>query len=36
VPGLLAQLRQQHAAHKASGAVDPPVIINNGVPGTGL
>jgi uncharacterized lipoprotein YddW (UPF0748 family) len=36
VPGLLAQLRQQHAAHKASGMPDPPVIIYNGIPGTGL
>jgi uncharacterized lipoprotein YddW (UPF0748 family) len=36
MPGLLAQLRQQHAAHKASGVADPPVIIYNGIPGTGL
>jgi uncharacterized lipoprotein YddW (UPF0748 family) len=36
VPGLLAQLRRQHAARKASGVLDPPVIIYNGVPGTGL
>ncbi len=36
VPGLLAQVRQQRLARKASGAIDPPVIIHNGTPGTGL
>ena len=36
VAGLLAQVRQQRAARKASGAADPPVIIHNGIPGTGL
>ena len=36
VPGLLAQVRQQRIARKASGVPDPPVIIHNGIPGTGL
>jgi len=36
VPGLLAEVRRQHAARKAAGAVDPAVIIYNGTPGTGL
>jgi len=36
VAGLLAQVRQQRAARKASGMADPPVIIHNGIPGTGL
>lgn len=35
VPGLLAQLRREHSAHKAAGILDPPVIIYNGIPGTG-
>lgn len=36
VPGLMAQVRQQRIARKASGIPDPPVIIHNGIPGTGL
>ena len=36
VPGLLTQVRQQRATRKASGVPDPPVIIHNGTPGTGL
>jgi hypothetical protein len=36
VSGLLDQVRQQHAAHKASAALDPPVILYGGTPGTGL
>lgn len=35
-PDLLAQLRQAHAAHKASGILDPPVTILSGDSGTGL
>ena len=36
VPGLLDDVRKQHAAHKASGQPDPPVILYGGTPGTGL
>ena len=36
VPGLLDDVRRQHAAHKASGPPDPPVILYSGTPGTGL
>lgn len=36
VPGLLAALRAQHLAHRTAGTPDPPVIIHNGIPGTGL
>lgn len=36
VPGLLDDVRRQHAAHKASGQPDPPVILSGGTPGTGL
>jgi len=36
VPGLLADLRRQHAARKAAGTPDPPVILQGGTPGTGL
>jgi uncharacterized lipoprotein YddW (UPF0748 family) len=36
VPGLLDDLRRQHAALKASGAPEPPVILYNGTSGTGL
>ena len=36
VPGLLDDVRRQHAAHKASGQPDPPVILYGGTPGTGL
>ena len=36
VPGLLDDVRRQHAAHKASGQPDPPVILYSGTPGTGL
>ncbi len=36
VPGLLAQVRAEHAAQKAAGTPVPPVIIYGGVPGTGF
>ena len=36
VPGLLDDLRRQHAAQKAAGTPFPPVIIYNGTSGTGL
>ena len=36
VPGLLAEVRGQRAARKASGAAEPPVVIYGGVPGTGF
>ena len=36
VPGLLADLRRQHAARKAAGTPDPPVILYSGTSGTGL
>ncbi len=36
VPGLLDDLRRQHAARKAAGTPDPPVILYNGTSGTGL
>lgn len=36
VPGLLDDVRRQHAARKAAGTLDPPVIILSGTPGTGL
>lgn len=36
VPGLLDDVRRQHAARKASGQPDPPVILYSGTPGTGL
>ncbi len=36
VPGLLADLRRRHAARKAAGTPDPPVILYNGTSGTGL
>jgi uncharacterized lipoprotein YddW (UPF0748 family) len=36
MPGLLDDVRKQHAAHKASGQPDPPVILSGGTPGTGL
>ena len=36
VPGLLDDIRRQHAAHKASGLPDPPVVLYSGTPGTGL
>ena len=37
VPGLLDDLRRQHAAQKAAGTPQPPVITQNGgTPGTGL
>ncbi len=36
VPGLLDDVRRQHAAHKASGQPAPPVILYSGTPGTGL
>ena len=36
VPGLLAAVRRQHAAQKAAGTPEPPVILYNGVSGTGL
>lgn len=36
VPGLLAEVRRRHEERKAAGLTDPPVIIQNGLPGTGL
>ncbi len=36
VPGLLDDLRRRHAARKAAGIPDPPVILYNGTSGTGL
>ncbi len=36
VPGLLEDLRRQHAAQKAAGTPVPPVILQSGTPGTGL
>jgi len=36
VPGLLDDLRRRHAAKKAAGTPDPPVILYNGTSGTGL
>ena len=36
VPGLLDDVRKQHAARKAAGTPDPPVILYGGTPGTGL
>lgn len=36
VPGLLADVHRQHAAQKASGVPEPPVVLNSGTPGTGL
>ena len=36
VPGLLDDLRRRHAARKAAGTPDPPVIVYNGTSGTGL
>ena len=36
VPGLLDDLRRQHAAQKAAGTPVPPVILQSGTPGTGL
>jgi len=36
VPGLLADVRRRHAAQKASGTPQPPVILYNGISGTGL
>jgi hypothetical protein len=36
VPGLLAEVRAQHAARKAAGEKQPPVIIYGGVAGTGF
>jgi len=36
VPGLLDDLRRQHAARKTAGTPDPPVILYNGTSGTGL
>ena len=36
VPGLLADVRRQRAAQKAAGIPQPPVILYNGVSGTGL
>jgi uncharacterized lipoprotein YddW (UPF0748 family) len=36
VPGLLDDLRRQHAAVKAAGTPQPPVILYNGTSGTGL
>ncbi len=36
VPGLLDDLRRQHAAAKAAGTPQPPVILYNGTSGTGL
>ena len=36
VPGLLDDLRRQHAAQKAAGVPVPPVILQSGTPGTGL
>jgi len=36
VPGLLDDVRRRHAARKASGQPDPPVILYSGTPGTGL
>lgn len=36
VPGLLAEVRRQRAAQKAAGTLQPPVILYNGVSGTGL
>ncbi len=36
VPGLLDDLRRQHAAAKAAGTPQPPVILYNGTAGTGL
>ncbi len=36
VPGLLDDLRRRHAARKAAGTPDPPVILYNGTSGTGL
>lgn len=36
VPGLLAEVRKKQAERKAAGISDPPVIIQNGLAGTGL
>ena len=36
VPGLLDDLRRQHAAAKTAGTAQPPVISHNGTSGTGL
>lgn len=36
VPGLLAEARRRQSERKAAGIADPPVIIQNGLPGTGL
>ena len=36
IPGLLDDLRRRHAARKAAGTPDPPVILYNGTSGTGL
>ena len=36
VPGLLDDLRRQHAAQKAAGTPAPPVIVYSGTSGTGL
>jgi hypothetical protein len=36
VPGLVDQLRAQHAAQKASGVPTPPVILYRGASGTGF
>lgn len=36
VPGLLADVRSKHAAQKASGVPEPPVVLGGGASGTGL
>jgi uncharacterized lipoprotein YddW (UPF0748 family) len=36
VPGLLAEVRQQHAAKKAANAPESPVILYKGISGTGF
>ena len=36
VPGLLDDLRRRHAAQKAAGTPQPPVILGGGTSGTGL
>jgi hypothetical protein len=36
VPGLLDEVRKEKARRRAAGEKDPPVIIQNGVPGTGF
>ena len=36
VPGLLAEVRRQQTERKAARIIDPPVIIQNGLSGTGL